>query len=176
MVCKYETLHNFDERYWVVKGFVALKIGLIDELSRLDSILRQNTYNSTRRQINDIKDFHARTIEMTMGGWNVNPVFYWKRRVDEDCLVGRCSPSLETYPKKGQRFAYYHLWLVCHCALFVNSKCCLAVLIGAVRYGTSCLHPKLVRVPRQNFLISSPTHNNVDCLYTLSEYIRPVMN
>jgi hypothetical protein len=168
MVSRFDALNLFDDMNWKIKGFLALRDNMEDELLRLDSVLRQNTVGYTTRQTVEINEFDRITRQLTVDGKVANPTFYYKKRLHENWKVGRATPSIRTYPQEGPRLAYSHLWVECRGGIN-GGGCCLATLIGAARHGVACLHP---RVPCETFLVSSAGNDDMEGMYTLSGTIR----
>ena len=168
MVSRFDALNLFDDMNWKIKGFLALRDNMEDELLRLDSVLRQNTVGYTTRQTVEINEFDRITRQLTVDGKVANPTFYYKKRLHENWREGKATPSIDTYPQEGPRLAYSHLWVECRGGIY-GGACCLATLIGAARHGVACLHP---RVPCETFLVSSAGNDDMEGMYTLSGTIR----
>jgi hypothetical protein len=168
MVCRHNRLYLFDDREWRISGFVALQATLMDDLEGMDSVLRYNTLYSTTRQRARISAFVEKISSLTVDGKHAHPLFYYKRRVRDNWEVGRVKPIPDVYPTDGHRLAYTHLWVVCHSCVF-RYKCCLAVLVAALRYGMASLHPKY---EGEGFRVSCLARLDLLGQYTLSGMIR----
>ncbi len=172
MVCHHNRLCLFDDKDWRISGFVALRATLIDDLEGMDSILRYNTLDSTTRQRARILAFAEKTNALTVDGKCTHPLFYYKCSVGDNWEVGRVSPHPEVYPTDGPRLAHTRLWVYCYSCVF-RYKCCLAVLVAALRYGMASLHPKY---EGEGFRVSCLARVNLLGMYTLSGIIRVKRN
>ena len=67
------------------------------------------------------------------------------------------------------RLAYSKLWVYCRSC--VTGPCCLAVLVGAMKHGLSCLHPRL-QDGSGRFKVSCALKADFNGMYTLCGRIR----
>jgi hypothetical protein len=78
MVCQWGAIHSFETGDWEVSGFVAVRESIPDELRHVDSILRENTLDSTERQRLGILSFADEMGMMTADGCKARPFFFGK--------------------------------------------------------------------------------------------------
>ena len=172
MVCQWGAAHFFEIGEWEVSGLVAVRESLPDELRHIDSILRQNTTDSTNRQRLGILSFADEMAKMKADGSRARPLFLWKRRAHHRWKTGNAHPELHSHPREGNTLEYMRIWVDCYAEIF-GKKCCLATLIAAMRHGYACLHP---RKKGAQFVVCYQTAERgiVDLLgmYTLSGIIK----
>ncbi len=173
MVCQWGAIHSFETGDWEVSGFVAVRESIPDELRHVDSILRENTLDSTERQRLGILSFADEMGMMTADGCKARPFFFWKKRANNRWKVGNAHPELHSYCRDGEMLEYSHLWVECYASIFGDfGKCCLAPLAAAMRSGYACLHPG---TKGERFVVCHQTARgmyNMFGIYTLSGYIK----
>ncbi len=135
-------------------------------------MLRDNNIDYLVHQNTSIKLFTDKLLKMKEDGYAfASPVYYWKRKVEDDWKAGGVHYDLKQHLRVGGRLAYQYLSLLVSTE-FEGSKVCLDVMVAALRHGMACLHPKINKEGIRVYENSQPQYKYKLGRYTLSGCLR----
>jgi hypothetical protein len=121
---------------WLLKGLVAVRNGLLVELEKMDSILRENERDNLERQAELITEFGKR---------KAYPLFYWKKQLTDNWERGANACWLRNYEDKGDKLAYTRVWIYIFACILGGvgtsiGRCYIGPFVADLRYGMATLH------------------------------------
>jgi hypothetical protein len=162
-----------------VLGYVRFRVGQVEELPGLDSMLRDHDADSLRRMRDRIFAFQARLLEYTDEGNSLKPFWHFKLNRENGWTEGSGTITLKRRNRQRYRgiLPYIYTWVTSildgeQGVFGPNSRVCLATLAAAVGVGVSGIHSQTVGtqicVPRYEW--SEPNFG----AYTLSGICYPL--
>ncbi len=156
---------------WLLKGLIAVRDTLLDELYRIDSMFRDNERVSLNYRDVLMGEFRSRNTVRRVDGRLEHPIFYYKQDRDDDWVAGKQDVHDIKHDTDGQILYYTHMWVILKGAIFGDrGQCCIGPIAGALRDGAATLHP---RTPQFMQFYDVLDDDWIDCLYTMSGWIRP---
>ena len=169
-VGKLNILGNDFSSNWILKGVVAVRDTLLDELGGIDSMFRDNERVSLNNRDILIGEFRSRNTARRADGRLEHPLFYYKKDWYDDWVEGEQEVHDVVHNTNGQILYYTYVWVILHGAIFGHlGECCIGPIAGALRDGAATLHP---RTPQFMQFFDVLDGDWADGLYTMSGWTR----